>query len=161
MFCNLCGAQIPDTATFCTSCGKAVERTSGVETPQPAPVVQPAPAVQPAPVYREQPKVVNNTYNYTAPAGSSVPPEYTPISPWAYFWLSVLYTIPILGFIFLIIHSANGSNLNRRNFARMHWIPIIISVIATLVYVIVILIIAAVAKTSPDFTAFFSSIMNS
>ena len=71
MFCKQCGAQIPDTATFCTSCGKAVERTSGVETPQPAPVVQPAPAVQPAPVYREQPKVVNNTYNYTAPAGSS------------------------------------------------------------------------------------------
>ena len=144
MFCKQCGATIPDTASFCTSCGKVVERANvtATEVPRPAP----AAPVQPAPVYREPPKVVNNTYNYTAPSGkAAVPPEYAPLSPWAYFGLSLLYVIPVVGFIFLIIHSANGGNLNRRNFARFHWIPIIISAIITVLYIIIgIIVILAV-----------------
>ena len=31
-----------------------------------------------------------------------IPEKYEPIGPAQYFWLSVLFTIPVIGFIFLI-----------------------------------------------------------
>lgn len=43
-----------------------------------------------------------------------------PLSPWKYFGLEILYSIPIIGFIFLIVHSFSD-NINRRNFARSYW----------------------------------------
>ena len=39
-----------------------------------------------------------------------------PLSPWAYFGLEILYTIPIIGFIFLLIHAISAPNINKRNF---------------------------------------------
>ena len=56
--------------------------------------------------------------------------QYRPLSPWAYFWLQILYAIPILGFIFLIIHAIGSYNINRRNFARSYFcIYVIIGII--------------------------------
>ena len=51
----------------------------------------------------------------------NVPQELQPLSPWKYFWLSVLYSIPVLGFIFLLIHSISSANINRKNFALSHF----------------------------------------
>ena len=51
------------------------------------------------------------------------------LSPWAYFWLSVLYCIPVIGWIFLIIHSASNKNLNRKKFAISIWIKVIICLV--------------------------------
>lgn len=70
---------------------------------------------------------MNTDNNYNA---NEVPTgQYAPISAWSYFGLSVLYVIPIVGFIFLIIHSCSDSNINRRNFARSHWCSLILTVI--------------------------------
>ena len=55
--------------------------------------------------------------------------EYRPLTAWQYFWLQVLYAIPILGFVFLIIHSLSGANINRRSFARSHFCIVIIALI--------------------------------
>lgn len=44
--------------------------------------------------------------------------KYRPLSPWAYFGYSLLFGIPLIGFIFLLIFSFNSRNINRRNFAR-------------------------------------------
>ncbi len=44
--------------------------------------------------------------------------KYRPLSPWAYFGYSLLFSIPLIGFIFLIIFSFNSRNINRRNYAR-------------------------------------------
>lgn len=55
-----------------------------------------------------------------------IPEKYQPISPAKYFWLSVLFTLPVIGFIFLIIFSCSSANINRRNFARSYFIPYII-----------------------------------
>jgi hypothetical protein len=56
--------------------------------------------------------------------------QYRPLSPWAYFWLQILYAIPILGIIFLIIHAIGSYNINRRNFARSYFcIYVIIGII--------------------------------
>lgn len=51
----------------------------------------------------------------------ALPKENEPLSPWAYFGLSILFNIPVVGFVFLIIFSCSRANINRRNFARSYW----------------------------------------
>ncbi len=66
----------------------------------------------------------------------SLPEQYRPLSPWAYFGLSILFSIPVLGFIFLIIFSISNGNINRRNFARSYWCVLVIAVVAFVIMLI-------------------------
>lgn len=52
--------------------------------------------------------------------------SFRPLSPWAYFGYSILFVIPVIGWIFLIVLSFNGENINRRNFARSFWCLLIV-----------------------------------
>ena len=47
-----------------------------------------------------------------------LPEAYRPLSPWAYFGLSILYSVPVIGWIFLIAHALTSRNINKRNSAR-------------------------------------------
>jgi len=42
-------------------------------------------------------------------------------SSWGFFWLKVLYGIPLLGFIMLIVHSCDSRHIAKRNHARSYW----------------------------------------
>ena len=59
--------------------------------------------------------------------------QYRPLSPWAYFWYSVLFLIPVIGFIALLVFTFSSTNINRRNFARSYWCALLITVIIALV----------------------------
>ncbi len=48
------------------------------------------------------------------------------VKPFGYFGLNLLYAIPVIGLIFLIVHSFGKKNLNRRYFALYHWIGVAI-----------------------------------
>ena len=48
----------------------------------------------------------------------NLPVEYRPLSPWAYFGYNILFSIPVIGFIFLLVYAFSNSNINRRNYAR-------------------------------------------
>ena len=65
----------------------------------------------------------------------NLPAQYRPMSPWAYFGLQILYSIPLVGFIFLIIHSISRGNINRRNFARSYFCILIIVLIVFLIMI--------------------------
>ncbi len=58
-----------------------------------------------------------------------VAPEFKPLGAWAYFGLTILFSIPIIGTIFLIVFSFSDANINRRNFARSYFIMLVISLI--------------------------------
>ena len=45
-----------------------------------------------------------------------LPEAYRPLSPWSYFGLGILYALPLLGWIFLIVHAIGSANINRRNY---------------------------------------------
>ncbi len=60
---------------------------------------------------------------------------FKPLSPWAYFGLSILFSLPVVGFIFLIIFSVSDANINRRNFARSYWCIYVIIAVAAVVAV--------------------------
>ena len=97
MSCQFCGQPMSDTEQVCRYCGN----------PVPAPYVPPMPSAGPIQT-------------------SDIPSEYRPLSPWAYFGLQMLYSIPVVGFIFLIIFSFKSDNLNRRAFTRSYWCALLV-----------------------------------
>lgn len=62
-----------------------------------------------------------------------LPEKYRPLSPWAYWGWSILYTIPVIGFIFLIVNSFRDSNINRRNFTRSYWCGLLLALIIVVI----------------------------
>lgn len=62
-----------------------------------------------------------------------IPAEYTPISMWGYFGYSILFAIPVIGWIFVIIFAISASNRNLRNFARSQFCLLIIWLVLLLI----------------------------
>lgn len=134
MNCNNCGAPLEAETKFCPACGTAAEQPAA----EPVVPVAAEPMAQPEPV---QAKPMTE---------ADLPEEYRPLGPWSYFWLEILFMIPVIGFIFLIIFSFKRSNINRRNFARSYWIIwIIAGSIGLLVLVLALLLGHSVGMTSP------------
>lgn len=118
MFCPKCNAALEDGAKFCNVCGAAVE-------------TEPAQPVVVTPVSMPQREFTEN----------DLPEQYRPLSPWSYFGLQLLYAVPIVGFIFLIIHSIKRDNINRRNFTRSYWCGLIIAAIIIGVILLLMLVL--------------------
>lgn len=66
-----------------------------------------------------------------------LPPQYKPLGAWTYFGLSLLFSVPIVGFIFMIVFSFDSSNINRRNYARSFFCWLIIIVALTIILLII------------------------
>lgn len=81
---------------------------------------------------------------------SNIPSQYKPISAWGYFGYNILFSIPIVGFILLIVFSLDSSNINRRSYARSFFI---IYLLIALVILIAILFFGGIG--------IFSTIINS
>ncbi len=75
--------------------------------------------------------------------------DCTPLSPWAYFGLNILYSIPIVGLVFLFIHAIGANNINKRNYARSFFCVLIIAGI--------ILLIMAISGTLSAFLEFLKN----
>ncbi len=92
--------------------------------------------------------------NYNQPYNTDARPtgKYAPLSAWAYFGLSILFSIPIVGFIFLIVYSVSDANINRRNFARSYWCALLIFAIVAVIAVVVMLIAGG---SFADITTYF------
>ena len=125
MLCKNCNTQIEDNARFCNACGAAA-------TTDNQPIVTPI-SVPEQPV-RSQITV------------DDLPEHLSPLSPWSYFGLQILYSIPIVGFIFLIIFSFKKSNINRRNFTRSYWCGLIIAGAILAIILIFMLLLGAGAS---------------
>ena len=64
-----------------------------------------------------------------------IPEKYRPISAWGYFGYSLLFWLPIVGFILLIVFSFDNSNINRRNYARSYFCALLLVVIIVVVFI--------------------------
>ena len=63
--------------------------------------------------------------------------QYRPLSPWAYFGLTLLFSIPVVGFVFLLVFTFNNNNINRRNFARSYWCGALIAICVSILLIII------------------------
>lgn len=66
----------------------------------------------------------------------TLPGEYRPLSAWNYFGYTLLFSLPIIGFICLLVCACSSSNINRRSFARSYFCGILL--VAIVVGVIVV-----------------------
>ena len=55
------------------------------------------------------------------------------LGAWKYVMLDLLYLIPVVGLIFLIVHSFDTDHENRCHFARSHFAALLLVVIVTLI----------------------------
>ncbi|MEA4832471.1 hypothetical protein SDC9_126837 [bioreactor metagenome] len=143
-FCTACGAQIPDDVKFCTSCGAEVKKPAQEKQNQQANTQQ------------------NNTFApppyQQAPYNNAVPPEGSPFSLMSvgqYIGLFFLYSLPCIGFIFLIVFCFSGTNENRKRFSRG---LLFYSLIITAIGVIISLV--ASASIVAFITPYLDNIMN-
>ena len=61
--------------------------------------------------------------------GYGGPERFRPLSPWAYFGYTILFSIPVVGLICLIVFSLSDTNINRRNFARSYFCALVLLLI--------------------------------
>ena len=145
MNCQNCGYNLTQNEQVCPVCGAAV---TGQPVYAQQGYDQNAYAQQGYdPNAYAQPTYDPNAYaqqtyvqpTYVQPAApqfdpSTLPEQYKPLSAWAYFGLQLLYSVPIVVFIFLIIFSFNGGNVHRRSHARSQWIGWLIAVTVLIIF---------------------------
>ena len=83
---------------------------------------------------------------------NSLPDEYRPLSPWAYFGYGILFSIPLIGLICLFVFAFNNRNINRRNYARSYFCVYILAIIiAVVIYLLFIFFRANNAELYNEF----------
>ena len=65
----------------------------------------------------------------TSSKNHKIPAESTPITMWGYFGYEILFSIPVIGWIIVIVFATTASNQNLKNFARSQFCLLIISLI--------------------------------
>ena len=150
MFCPKCGTKVSDDKAFCPECGNPLksqaQQTSGAQ--QAAGAQQASEGQQTVGAQsgaRPHPQVQFQSDTVV------LPDEYKPISMWGYFGYEILFSIPIVGFIVLIVLSINGKNQNVKNFARSYFCFTII----VLILLVILLVSVAGAGASAAFGGYY------
>ena len=80
----------------------------------------------------------------------NIPAEYKPISAWGYVGYQLLFSIPCVGFIFLLIYAFGGtSNINLKNFARSYFrVLILLIIVFTIIFGILIALGFSISEIS-------------
>jgi len=117
-FCTKCGGKLKKGVAFCTGCGHKLKEAAPAREAERI-VAPPAPE---EPTYRATPEEKDSR--------SAV------LGTWSFIGATILFTIPLIGFIFGIIWAASGSvNLNLRNFSRAYLIMLAIGLVLTIVLI--------------------------
>ena len=67
-----------------------------------------------------------------------LPSKYKPLTAWGYFWLSVLYAIPVIGWIFLVVFAVSDGNVNRRSHARSYFCPTVFVILLAIAFIVLV-----------------------
>ncbi|MBP5154070.1 MAG: zinc ribbon domain-containing protein [Lachnospiraceae bacterium] len=179
MKCSVCGSEVADGLKFCPQCGAPLAAASAETPAAPAqpytPVYQGGGAPAPAPVYAPvygapptqpvyQPSYMgdeNVTQKMKARQGEKAA-DAGVVSTGAFFWLTVLYAIPVIGFIAVLVMSFSGRNKSLKNFAKSRLIMLLIGLAVVIIGGILMWIfkdqiIAAMGLTWEDIAAAFGT----
>ncbi len=157
-FCTNCGETLEDDAVFCPECGARFDTVPAAEEAEPAPELRPEPQPEP------RPEQVQYTAPPTpapapAPAPADAPPQRSKeISTGGYFWLMLLFAIPVIGFFAMLIFAFAVKNKNLRNFARAHVVWIVVALIIAILMWIALKIALKVTGTEIDWAGLFENL---
>ena len=138
-FCTECGAMLKDGAAFCSECGAKVPAGK-----QPGAAPETPPQTQAQPAAAEQ-QTYQPRQTYTVPV--STPPAVQPVSTAYYFWMMLLFAVPVIGLIVCLVTAFSGDDTSRKNFSR-----------AVLIWILVAIVLSIIAAIA--ITAVGGSIMN-
>ncbi len=127
-FCTYCGSPLDPESAVCKECGVEVAVAEKV-----TPVPQPAPTVS-APVTE-----MKDTNEENVPTG-----KYAVASTSSFFWFSLLYSLPFIGFICSIIFSFVSKNLNHKNYARSILVWYLVGIIAVLLVIVLLIALSLI-----------------
>ena len=140
MFCGNCGKPLNEGALFCPEWGTPVTKieTDNVNVEETtASQSQSDPTPQPnnqfGQAYQTQPQPNNIPIRNYDPRF-----DYIPLGAWSYFLYTLLFSIPIIGFIFAIVFAVGGTIcINLRNYARFYFCWLLITVVLVIILLIV------------------------
>ena len=90
----------------------------------------------------EQKNVVSVASNQTQ---IRIPDRYKPISAWGYVGYQLLFSIPVIGFIMMLVFACGGaSNINLKNFSRSYLCMLLLVVAIGLIALVVSLAVGAI-----------------
>lgn len=153
-FCTYCGCALEENASVCKACGVKLESEAVEDTS-----VQPEPEVV-APVENASEPQKNEapeTVECKACAPEAPTGRYAVAKTSAFFWYSLLFSLPFVGFITSLIFSFAARKYNIRNFARSILIWYIIGIVVPFILVIFLVIIALLF---PEVSGTFEDILN-
>ena len=129
-FCTECGAKLKDGAAFCSECGAKVPAGK-----QPGAAPETPPQTQAQPAAAEQQKY-QPRQTYTVPV--STPPAVQPVSTAYYFWMILLFAVPVIGLIVCLVTAFSGEDASRKNFSRAVLIWILVAIVLSIIVAIAI-----------------------
>ena len=129
-FCTECGAKLKDGAAFCSECGAKVPAGK-----QPGAAPETPPQTQAQPAAAEQ-QTYRPRQTYTVPV--STPPAVQPVSTAYYFWMMLLFAIPVVGLIVCLVTAFSGEDASRKNFSRAVLIWILVAIVLSIIVAIAI-----------------------
>ena len=129
-FCTECDAKLKDDAAFCAECGAKVPAGK-----QPGAAPETPPQTQAQPAAAEQ-QTYQPRQTYTVPV--STPPAVQPVSTAYYFWMMLLFAIPVVGLIVCLVTAFSGEDASRKNFSRAVLIWILVAIVLSIIVAIAI-----------------------
>ena len=148
-FCTECGAKLKDGAAFCSECGAKVPAE---KQPGAAPETPPQTQAQPA-AAEQQTYQPRQTYTVSV----STPPAVQPVSTAYYFWMMLLFAIPVVGLIVCLVTAFSGDDTSRKNFSRAALIWIVVGAVLAVVAVVALALLSNAAM--PIIRSSFEGIM--
>lgn len=113
---------------------------------------------QPQPIRRstdiKTARLQYSAYSDMCPAPKSY---YAPISPAAYTWMMVLFSIPVIGFFIAIIYASTANKLAKRNFAFGYMI--LVMILVTICAIAAILLAYVFRDAGAEFWKWFSNLI--
>ena len=74
----------------------------------------------------------------------TLPERFRPLSPWAYIGYSLLFDLPVAGFVLQIVFALSKKNVNRRNFARSFlYLDLILLLLSMSSYIVMLIFFAS------------------
>ncbi len=145
-FCTGCGKELADGLMFCTDCGTKVTEGAPAEA---SAVKEEIPAqtevIKEPVIVQEQPQQYippQNTQTQQSPQQppmqASQPAENHSVSTAHFFWMMLVYSLPLIGWIICIIMAFAPKNESKKHFARAILIWGIIGIVISIVTLIVL-----------------------